>query len=231
MSSKSAFAFSEYLRICEEENEDVLECLKFNQTDLEQYSILLDNFKKINESQDSSTELKGKSLEDLVEYIFKKSYIFDIDKNVRTSTNEIDLLVKLNKKGIDFNTSGYISIEKYLLCECKNYNKTVGVTWTGKFYSLLKTSNKNIGIIFSYHGIAGKKWGSSSGLIRKIHLTSNGKCRILSFALSDFELLRQGTSFARIIEQKIEELDNDTSYFKDISSHELEDPNPFNATE
>ncbi|MCT6925268.1 acetylglutamate semialdehyde dehydrogenase [Metasolibacillus sp.] len=226
MNSKSALAFKEYLKICEEEGEDVLDSLKFSSEDSKMYSNLLDVFIKTNSSTNTSTATKGKALENLVEFIFEKSNIFTINKNVRTSTNEIDLLVKLNKPGIDFMKAGYISLDNYLLCECKNYNKTIGVTWTGKFYSLLKTSKKKIGIIFSYHGLSGKSWSGSSGLVRKINLLSDNTCKILSFSLPDFKLLEQGYSFASIIERKIEALDNDTA-LNDITSHELEANNPF----
>lgn len=226
MSSKSAIAFKEYLRICEEEGENVLDILKFSSQHLLTYSSLLNTFIKTNKSKSASTAEKGKTLEDLVEFIFKKSNIFLISKNVRTSTNEIDLLIKLNKPGIDFLNEGYINIDKQLLCECKNYNKTISVTWTGKFYSLMKASNKNIGILFSYHGLSGKKWSSSSGLVKKINLLSGNTCKILSFSLPDFQLLEQGYSFVHILEQKIDALDNDTS-LEDIKPHELEENNPF----
>ena len=74
-----------YEKICE-----------FNEEERKKYNILLENFKKTN-SSDSTTNQKGKALEDLAAYTIKTSHIFDIYKNLRTSTNELGQLVKKKK--------------------------------------------------------------------------------------------------------------------------------------
>ena len=68
---------------------------------------------------------KGKRLEELSELLFKKSVknMFDVYKNCRTSTNEIDLLIRWTEKAILAGISNsFHFMGETFLCECKNYD-------------------------------------------------------------------------------------------------------------
>lgn len=117
------------------------------------------------ESEDN--KIKGKALEELVSYMFEATGgYFEIYNNIRNGANEVDLFVCFSNKG------RYLSRalgEKYsdIICECKNYEKKVSVTYVGKFYSLMQSTNNKIGIMFSYDGFSGQSWNAAAGLAKK----------------------------------------------------------------
>lgn len=197
--------------------------LRFNTVELDEYNSLLEHFTQTNSSS-ASTADKGKALEDIVSYVIDKSTVFEVYENVRTSSNEIDLLTRLNRRGRMFASDGFLSFDSNFLCECKNYNKKIDVTWVGKFYSLIKVTRNNIGILFSYHGLTGKGWNHATGLTKKIFLTDENNAKIIDFNIDDFNQLSKGISFIQIINDKIFSLQNDVSIDQLISTHPNEDP-------
>lgn len=202
-----------YEKICE-----------FNEEERKKYNILLENFKKTN-SSDSTTNQKGKALEDLAAYTIKTSHIFDIYKNLRTSTNELDQLVKINDQNrlliglniVDSRLGNFIG-------ECKNYQNKIPVTYVGKVCSLLCTTQNKICILFSYHGVTGRNWEDSMGLIKKFYLAkgkTDERFCIIDFNIKDFEEIAKGNNFLQIIENKMLALKIDTDYSTFITEHEL----------
>ena len=203
-----------YKKICE-----------FTENQKKEYNILLSNLKKVNSSK-ASTNKKGKALEDIASFVIKSSNIFEIYKNIRTSTNELDQLIKTNNNGKILFSNGIIDKRlKNFIGECKNYKDKVSVTYVGKVCSLLSTTNNKICILFSYYGVSGKNWENSSGLIRKFYMSKENEedrfC-IIDFNINDFISIQNGNNILQIIEDKILELQNDTSYRTLLSSHELE---------
>jgi hypothetical protein len=172
--------------------------------------------------------LKGKSLEDLAAYLLKISGdLFVVDQNLRTSTNEIDQVFKPTQKAKVLIASGIINKHYELfLGECKNYNKSVDVTFVGKFCSLLLTTQIKFGIMFSYHGISGKGWNNGSGLVRKFYLhkeREEDRYCIIDFSKEDFIAIDEGKNFLQIIDDKLLALRIDTDYKKDLSKHPAEE--------
>lgn len=139
------------------------------------YQKLLEEFERLNKTSEDSPEapvnlhnLKGAALEELVRFLLKISGgIFVVNRNLRTSTNEIDDLITLTPKGKILLSHKLINNRlDTFLGECKNYRKSVDVTYIGKFCSLLLTGNVRLGILFSYHGVSGSGWSNGAGLIR-----------------------------------------------------------------
>ena len=152
---------------------------KLSESQKNEYKRLLDEFDRLNKITKDSPgapnnlhNLKGIALEKLVKYLLEISGgIFKVDCNLRTSTNEIDDLITLTPTGKIL--LGHNLINKRFdnfLGECKNYHTSVGVTYIGKFCSLLLTNNVKLGILFSYHGISGTGWSHGSGLVKKFYL-------------------------------------------------------------
>lgn len=202
-----------YQKICE-----------FNDEERVEYNRLLECFKNTN-SSNSSTSEKGKSLEELATYTIKTSHIFEIYKNIRTASNELDQLVKINDcnrlliglKVIDERLVNFIG-------ECKNYQNKIPVTYVGKVCSLLSTTQNKICILFSYNGVTGKNWEDSTGLIKKFYLSkekSDERFCIIDFNVDDFDEIANGNNFLQIIENKIMALKNDTDYLNFVTEHEL----------
>ena len=188
------------------------------------------SFEKICEYSDLEkqeyTKEKGDSLENIASFVLKSGNIFEVYKNVRTSTNELDQLVKTTVNGSILCSNGILDSRlSNFIGECKNYSKGVSVTYVGKVCSLLQTMNIKICILFSYKGITGSGWKDASGLVKKFYMSKenqNEKYCIIDFNISDFESIKSGNNFLKIIEDKIMALKVDTDYTTFLSSHEAE---------
>lgn len=163
-----------------------------------------------------TTAQKGKKLEELTRLVFEALGFFRSYANIHTSTNEIDFLCKLSPAGKNAKSDGFIDFEDDFLVECKNYSTKVGVTYVGKFASLLESHNKKFGIMVSQKGITGNRWTDSLGLTKKLYL-KNGVL-IISFDLQDFERL-EFESFFSIVESKKDEIINDADISQYITKH------------
>ncbi len=117
---------------------------------------------------------KGQKLEELTSILFEKSVesLFDVYRNCRTSTNEIDLLIRWTENArLSGINHAFPCFGESFLVECKNYDAPVKVTFVGKFSSLMSVTNTNFGIMVSWDGVSGRtKWNDSKGLIKKIVL-------------------------------------------------------------
>jgi len=199
---------------------------KLEEKEKKEYNKLFENFKNKNSNNECSTNEKGNALEEIVCFILNCASIFNVKKNFRTNSNELDQLIILNDIGKSFLNQGRIDkrIEQ-IIGECKNYKNTVSVTYVGKLCSLLMTTNTKIGILFSYKGVSGKRWEDACGLIRKFYLCKENKeeryC-IIDFNIKDFERIKNGTNILEIIEDKILSLQYDCEYEELITSHEAE---------
>lgn len=211
-----------YEKICELSNEQI-----------SKYKELLEKFKMINNVDSNKSESdnvhieKGKALEDLVSYLMKISGdIFYVDRNLRTSTNEIDQIFSLKTKGKILLSYRLINDKlETFLGECKNYNKPVDVTYIGKFCSLLLTNQVKLGILFSYNGISGENWSNGSGLVKKFYLSKErieDRYCIIDFSIKEFESILNGKNILQIIDEQLKSLQFDTDYTRHLSKHPAE---------
>ena len=200
---------------------------EFTQEQKVHYELLLNDLEREQASKTSSTKDKGAALENLVNYLLQCSGdLFEVYNDVRTNTNEIDQIIKLKVKGRMLRSLGVLD-ERYdeFICECKNYKNRVGVTYVGKFCSLMNSCNIKFGVLFSYRGVTGSGWKDSSGLIKKIYMKSNvneNPTTIIDFNIEDFKSIRDGNNFLDIIETKIMKLKYDTNFETLIQPHPAE---------
>ena len=113
-------------------------------------------------------------------------------------------------------------LERGILIECKNYKAAVDVTYIGKFYSLLKVSKQNAGILVAWKGVTGgTDWKNGYGLIRKIALRDN--LYIIVLDKNDLKVVvNQQLSIFKLLNKKIEELDLDVKFDSGFTQqHEL----------
>ncbi len=138
----------------------------------------------------------------------------------------IDNLMKLTAAGKALQRNGILSAYyTNFIGECKNYNKKVGVTYVGKFCSLMLTTGCTLGILFSYHGITGHSWSDGNGLIRKFYLHKelpSARYCLIDFNIKDFHAILHGANFLQIIDDKISSLKFDTDYSSELSRHPAE---------
>ena len=77
--------------------ENIFNSFCFSGETLDDYKEKLKKFTESNSSSTVSNKEKKESLEDLVSFISKKTNLFTVYENIKTSTNEIDLLLSLKK--------------------------------------------------------------------------------------------------------------------------------------
>lgn len=73
--------------------------IQWGEADKKEFRALLDELKKPFDKNKETTKGKGDRLENLVEFIIRKTYFFEIYKNVHTETNEIDEVIVLSDRG------------------------------------------------------------------------------------------------------------------------------------
>ncbi|WP_138210104.1 hypothetical protein [Hathewaya histolytica] len=190
---------------------------------IEEFNKLYDLFIKMhlneNEYKGVKAKTKGDILENIIKTITIETKIFDLFDNITNDTNEYDIIIKPSEiANISYNALPKI-IYQLIVCECKNYNKPVDVTWVGKFYMLLSMSNIKLGIIFSYEGITGNNdagWNDAKGLVKKIFLKDG--IAIIDISKKELEEIKDGKRLYDVIEEKY----NNLVFMTDISKFKKE---------
>jgi hypothetical protein len=95
-------------------------------------------------------KLKGTAFEAMICLVIKSIPSFTVWKNVTTTTNEIDLLVRV---GLAIQVSPVVrQWGSHFVCECKLVNKGINATWIGKLNSVLELHGSEVGVLVSSHG-------------------------------------------------------------------------------
>ena len=168
---------------------------------------------------------KGNRLENLVYFIIDNTPIFEGYQNIRTSTNEVDIIIRLSDIGRMMLANNLIDLKSNeIIIECKNYDKKkIDVTWVGKFCSLLLQSPARVGILISHKGFRGRgEWDSSKGLAKKFYYYKERyeeKQYVLDITLDELKKYVYENNFVELILSKIIGLENDTQYEHFISKH------------
>lgn len=179
-----------------------------------------DIIKELREDSYKDNYAKGKKLEDLIQFILISTKIFKVIKNKHTSSNEFDLLVKLNFNGKLLRKDKIIPnwIPDYFLIECKNHKSAIEVGLLGKFYSLMDVSNINLGIFISRVGISGSGdiyWKHAEAFVKKINLKyseSHNPKILLDLDLEAIEeVTKDDTNIMDVIENRKINIDMDIS--------------------
>lgn len=191
--------------------------------DKDNYQKLTDYINNINKNTYPESVTKGNYLEEFLTFIIKHIGVFDFNINVRSSTNEIDLRAEAKGSYIPILSNYYkIYNSEVIYFECKNYSNKIDVSWIGKFFSLLNTSKRQLGIFISPNGITGTGWRDGLGLTKKIALKND--VYILSITLDDL-LELNNKSLLMIIKEKLIALEEDIKI--EFSKHDLEDDHEF----
>ena len=171
--------------------------------------------------QDYSVHTKGALLEKLSRILFCNSF-FEIRCNCTTSTNEIDILITWSEDArVTTINKSFPCFGDYFLCECKNYASKVGVTYIGKFASLLESVRSSLGIMISWEGITGTNWQDGVGLVKKLALCDC--CNIIVIDKDDLARIhRREVNIFKLITDKFIALQNDIDFRQYIQKHEAE---------
>ena len=142
---------------------------------------------------------KKDTLENLADFLFRSiKGIEVIDKNIRTSAEEIDLLLK--------NESGHIfwsQLGSPLLVECKNWNKKIGTDEVVIFKDKLETQGVKVGILIAVKGITGTK---KKDAVLKIREYKQRGFRIVLLTGEDIEDICDGVNPTDKLQEKYYDL-------------------------
>lgn len=182
-----------------------------------------------------NTKDKGDKLEEVVRFIIKNSFFYEVYSNVRTATNEIDDVIVLSR-------TGKIALDKLhlsrdllptrsdlFIAECKNYHNNLDVTYVGKFYSLLSSVNVRMGILFTRNGLTGAsdKYEAAYGLVKILKTLEDirnpqEEFYILVFTDDDYKDMIEGKNFFDILNAKKIEARISANYRRFIECHNHE---------
>lgn len=137
--------------------------------------------------------LKGRAFEGMIKLIIGTVPSFSIWKNVTTTTNEIDLLVKV---GLTIQMSPVVrQWGSHFLCECKLVNKGVNATWVGKLNSVLELHGSEVGVLISSQG-------PPKGRVKTqihMHAFKVPPRVIVCISLAELMECEKGTNFLRLL--------------------------------
>lgn len=208
--------------------------VRWTEKDKEQFRMLLNDLEAPYGNESETSREKGNRLEKLVEFIIRKSYFYEVYKNVRTETNEIDEVIVFSERGKQALEHFHLSRklipidEDLFLGECKNYASKLGVTYVGKFYGLMTGADISFGIIFTQNGLTGSSEGYKDAygltkLLRMVEKSSNKKeLFILTFTLEDYKKLLDGVTFFELVEAKKLEMQLASNYNNFIKDNQHE---------
>lgn len=134
--------------------------------DAEEYKTLVKDL-SILEKPSVSTKEKGDRLERILINILSNSGLFNVTSNKRTSTNEIDIRVEKTTQLVLVENHYSFDVENVIYFECKNYSRKLGVTYIGKFFSILNVANIKLGVLITPYGLTGNGWYNGHGLCKK----------------------------------------------------------------
>lgn len=237
------YNLKQYLQEIVNEKVKIFDSLtSWGEQDKEQFAQLLSELEKPFDKSKETTKDKGDRLERLVEFIIKKSFFYDIYKNICTETNEIDEIIVLSEQGKQaletFGLSKDLLPTEYeiFLGECKNHENGLGVTYVGKFYSLLVATDIPFGLVFTQKGLSGATAGfkDAYGLTKVLRLVEkyahNRELFILTFTNEDYHLLLEGRTFFDLIKAKKLELQLASNYQNFLKDNMHESTDEINKT-
>lgn len=146
---------------------------------------------------------KGKSLEDLMTFIYSRFVNVEVKDNLRTKDNQIDHEILFSDFGLPNFIQNKIGIK--LIGESKNHKSTVSSREVDNLDGLLRVRDCKMGIISSYYNFSRGRnsvWVNGEGKRRKLCLMSKYKRIIIGFHYQDFNKILNGENFYTMIKQK-----------------------------
>jgi len=143
----------------------------------------------------------GKSLEYLGHYLLSlipgcRAYL-----RKRSKSTDYDVVGLLEGPSLDFRSE----LGKYLVCECKDWDKPADFTTLAKFCRVLDSVKSRFGILFSRDGISGA--GKSTDAEREQYkVFADRGIVIVVVTRSDLDRVATGANFLSLLRMKYEEI-------------------------
>lgn len=150
----------------------------------------------------SSPADKGDTFERLSALLFEGIPFVSIrHTNLRTATSELDLVVEY--EGANSPTI-FDDFNRFIPVECKNWQTSVGSSELRDFKGKMDAANVDLGILLSKSGISGDK--GSDAVREKKQTFNDSAMAILVVDNADLNRILRGTSFYRILDEKLFQL-------------------------
>ncbi|TKR29600.1 hypothetical protein FCE95_15845 [Luteimonas gilva] len=152
----------------------------------------------------ADNEKKGKSLEALARALIRSVPSLACKyANLQTRSSEIDIVVEYDS------LRGRIQLleesGRYILVECKNWNKPAGVAPVRDFMGKLDKCKIRLGVLFSKNGVTGVDSGADA--LREIQSRfDRDGVYVLVFSLEDVRRIENGKDFINKLDQKADAL-------------------------
>lgn len=151
----------------------------------------------------TTTNAKGKALEDLIAAIFQRiPGIEQVQRNVLNSfaTEEIDLAV-----GNAGHRNGLAAFPDVILVECKNWSSAVGSQEVSYFVSRLRQRGCMCGILIAMNGVTGDAQDLTAAKF-EIATALKDKVRVIVLKRQELETLRSPSDIVDLLKRKTLEL-------------------------
>ena len=139
---------------------------------------------------------KGKTLENLAQYLFSSIEGFNAEPSTRTGPYELDAIITNSSNHPFLRT-----LDTYIPVECKNWREPIGSPEVTQFIGKLSLFKCNTGIIVSKQGI---KDETVNELRKDAYRRSN--IYVLVFNVSDIHSIIQGRDLVSLLIEKFKEL-------------------------
>lgn len=166
--------------------------------DLEEYKSILVAVKEA-----VTADEKKKTLENLSEYVFNSTTIFEIvDADRRTNTAEIDRIASIKAIPATFVQEW----GSYLIIECKNWEIPVGSKEISRLGDNIDKAGCKVGVLFSKKGVTGRS-NNDRDAVREIRSQYERYRRIIIvFSEKDLNEIAEGKNFLTMMEKKYRDL-------------------------
>lgn len=164
------------------------------------YEIDLKEFEDTLEAMDNAdtSQERGDAFEEFAGILMEAMPFIRVrERNLRSKTNELDLVVEYT--GAD-ETKIFDKVSSDFLIECKHWSEPVGSDPVGNFIQKMGKLSVDFGIMFARNGITGDEQTDGYGQIRDAFIQSDKV--ILVVDDEDIERILEGENFYHIIDEK-----------------------------
>jgi hypothetical protein len=142
---------------------------------------------------------KGLELEVLADYLLSSIPGFRTKRRMRSESTDYDVLCALEGLDKDFRSE----LWKYILVECKNWNKPADYSVISKFISTIESTRCKAGIIFSKKGITGNK-NDKYARREVIKVYQRNGITLIVVDRNDLKKVAEGSNFVEMLRHKYE---------------------------
>jgi hypothetical protein len=171
--------------------------------DAEKFDVTLHSPMKKPEFTSKQSALKGKLFEEVSGLIMNGIRCFKVNKNVTTTVNQLDLLVRMEP--FAKLVPAFASWGAHFVCECKFHEMRFNGDWIDQLIAILIAQRASTGILITKNAASGKGRGGSITTKLQIYAVQNRM--ILLFSRDELrECVKNNTVLKEIVRKHVDVL-------------------------